>query len=87
MFLLFLLILSQEKGAITPKLKRSDPNFVTAHQRRQMKENPSPHHSLTLRSRFIDSQMIERSIKRGFKLNQTVRSPKEIVIPVELDFV
>ena len=42
---------------------------------------------MSLRSRFIDSQMIERSIKRGFKLSQTVRSLREIVIPVELEFV
>jgi hypothetical protein len=44
-----------------------------------MKENPSPH-------QFKSSKSIERSIKRGFKLSQTVKSPQEIVIPVELEF-
>jgi hypothetical protein len=77
------------KGAITPQLTRSHPNFVTAEQRRRMTENPSPDWSLRTRSRSYDFQIIENNnIKRGYKLNQTLRNPIEMVFPVvEHDFV
>ena len=52
-----------------------------------MIENPSPHWSLRTRSWSFDYNIIKNNIKRGYKLNQRVRSPIEMVFPVTLDFI
>jgi hypothetical protein len=52
-----------------------------------MNENHSPHYTLRSQSRTIDSQIIVNYVKRGYRLSQSARSPIEMVLPVELDFV
>ena len=52
-----------------------------------MIENHSPHWSIRTRSRSVDYNIIKNNIQRGYKLNQSVRSPMEMVFPLSLDFV
>ena len=62
-------------------MTRSDPNYVTAHERRYKKENPTQHTFLVKRVRGFDSTDIEIKIKQGFQLNQNLQNSSSSVIP------
>jgi hypothetical protein len=62
-------------------MTRSDPNYITAQQRRYMKENPLPHYHLLHQSRRICSKPIERDVKRGCLLK--IKRQKEPICLIE----